>query len=187
MVLGQGLASALTYVHSPPEESHLYTFSGYISTVGHYSRLHQYIFLNNRPVLCDNLLRLVTLLFQQSSFSKDSGRDAESDDIRRSREKHPVFVLMLICPTSQYNICTDPSKVAVEFEVDTCLWDILFRVHICVDFILIVAFFLGRTTCLPNRQKHCYRVSGAASSALSVNSADSTPSNWREKTKVKAL
>ena len=125
MILGQGLASALTYVHSPAEESHIYTFSGYISTVGHYSRLHQYIFLNNRPVLCNNLLRLVTLLFQQSTFSKDSGRDAEGDDIRRPREKHPVFVLALTCPTSQYNICTDPSKVAVEFEVKCLLWNAL--------------------------------------------------------------
>jgi DNA mismatch repair protein MLH3 len=117
MILGQGLASALYHIQSPVEESTLYNFSGYISTVGHYNRLHQYIFLNNRPVLCDSLLRPITQLFQQSSFSKDRSHVAESDDVRRSRERYPVFVLMLTCPTSQYNICADPSKVIVEFEV----------------------------------------------------------------------
>ncbi|GJJ69487.1 DNA mismatch repair protein MLH3 [Entomortierella parvispora] len=125
MILGQGLASALTYVHSPADESHLYTFSGYISTVGHYTRLHQYIFLNNRPVRYDNLLKFMISIFQQSSFSKDSIRDGETEDTRRLREKHPVFVLTLTCPTSHYNICADPSKVTVEFEDEEPVFQIV--------------------------------------------------------------
>ncbi|KAG0048090.1 DNA mismatch repair protein [Gryganskiella cystojenkinii] len=117
MILGQGLASSMSHVQSSIQDSNIYEFSGYISTMGHYSRLHQYFFLNNRPVLCENLVRAITQLFQQSSFAKDSNRvQAEADDMRRSRERHPVFVLMLKCQTSQYNICADPAKVMVEFE-----------------------------------------------------------------------
>ncbi|KAF8941384.1 DNA mismatch repair protein [Dissophora ornata] len=112
-VLGQALSSSLTYIKSNPEEA-TYDFSGYMSTVGHYNRLYQYIFLNNRPIRCENLQGAITQLFQQSSFTKDSLHYEQ--DGRRSRERHPVFVLTLKCPVSEYDICVDPSKVTVEFE-----------------------------------------------------------------------
>ena len=113
-VLGQALSSSLTYIKSNPEET-TYDFSGYISTVGHYSRLYQYIFLNNRPIRFESLQGAITQLFQQSSFAKDSLHYEQ--DGRRSRERHPVFVLTLKCPVSEYDICADPSKVTAEFEV----------------------------------------------------------------------
>ncbi|KAF9970681.1 DNA mismatch repair protein [Modicella reniformis] len=112
-VLGQSLASSLTFVRSSPDET-TYSFSGYISTVGHYNRLYQYIFLNNRPIKWDELHKAITVLFQQSSFSKDSLHYDE--DVRRNRERHPVFVLKLKCPASTYDICVDPSKATVQLE-----------------------------------------------------------------------
>ncbi|KAG0211029.1 DNA mismatch repair protein [Mortierella sp. GBA30] len=112
-ILGQSLSSALSFVRSVTRDG-TYEFSGYISTVGHYNRLCQYFFLNNRPILCENLQRVITHIFQQSSFSKES--ISYDEDVRRSRERHPVYVLMLRCPTTTYDICADPSKVTVEFE-----------------------------------------------------------------------
>ncbi|KAI1291519.1 DNA mismatch repair protein [Mortierella claussenii] len=111
-VLGQALSSSLTFVRS--EEDPIYHFSGYISTVGHYNRLYQYIFLNNRPIQCDTLQKAIIQLFQQSMFAKESLHHDENT--RCPRERHPVFVLALKCPSSEYDICTDPSKVTVDFE-----------------------------------------------------------------------
>lgn len=113
-ILGQALSTSLSFVKSSAEDP-IYTFSGYISTQGHYNRLCQYIFLNQRPVHCEKLQRLVTHLFQQSSFAADSLVYAQ--DARRSRERHPIFILMLTCPTSEYDLCADPSKVTIQFEV----------------------------------------------------------------------
>ncbi|KAF9277829.1 DNA mismatch repair protein [Linnemannia elongata] len=112
-ILGQALSTSLSFVKSSAEDP-VYTFSGYISTQGHYNRLCQYIFLNQRPVQCEKLQRLVTHLFQQSSFAADSLVYAQ--DARRSRERHPIFILMLTCPTSEYDLCADPSKVTIQFE-----------------------------------------------------------------------
>lgn len=113
-ILGQALSAPLSFLKSSKDDL-VYTFSGYISTQGHYNRLHQYIFLNQRPVQCENLQRLVTHLFQQSSFATDSL--AHAQDARRFRERYPVFILMLTCPTSEYDLCADPSKVTIQFEV----------------------------------------------------------------------
>ncbi|KAF9082471.1 DNA mismatch repair protein, partial [Mortierella sp. GBA35] len=112
-ILGQALSTSLSFVKSSRDDP-VYNFSGYISTQGHYNRLCQYIFLNHRPVQCENLQKLVTHLFQQSSFSTDSL--AYEHEARRSRERHPVFILMLTCPTSEYDLCADPSKVTIQFE-----------------------------------------------------------------------
>ncbi|KAG0064710.1 DNA mismatch repair protein [Linnemannia elongata] len=112
-ILGQALSTSLSFVKSSAEDP-VYTFSGYISTQGHYNRLCQYIFLNQRPVQCEKLQRLVTHLFQQSSFAADSLVYAQ--DARRSRERHPIFIFMLTCPTSEYDLCADPSKVTIQFE-----------------------------------------------------------------------
>ncbi|KAF9139379.1 DNA mismatch repair protein [Linnemannia schmuckeri] len=112
-ILGQALSTSLSFVKSSKDDP-VYNFSGYISTQGHYNRLCQYIFLNHRPVQCENLQRLVTHLFQQSSFVADSL--AYMQDVRRSRERYPIFILMLTCPTSEYDLCADPSKVTIHFE-----------------------------------------------------------------------
>ncbi|KAF9905975.1 DNA mismatch repair protein [Linnemannia zychae] len=114
-LLGKALSTSLSFVKSSSNLDPVYSFSGYISTQGHYNRLCQYIFLNKRPVQCENLQRLVTHLFQQSSFATDSLAYAQQD-VRRSRERHPIFVLMLTCPTSEYDLCADPSKVTIQFE-----------------------------------------------------------------------
>ncbi|KAF9911328.1 DNA mismatch repair protein [Lobosporangium transversale] len=113
-VFGQALSSSLTFVRSNAEDQ-TYSFTGYISTVGHYNRLFQFFFLNNRPIQCESLQKTVTQLFQQSSFSKDSLQHHDAD-VRRSRERYPVYVLSLVCPTSEYDICVDPAKSMVEFE-----------------------------------------------------------------------
>ncbi|KAG0277779.1 DNA mismatch repair protein [Linnemannia exigua] len=113
--LGQALSTSMSFVKSPRDLDPVFSLSGYISTQGHYNRLYQYIFLNQRPVQCENLQRLVTHLFQQSSFAADSLAYAQQD-ARRSRERHPIFVLMLTCPTSEYDLCADPSKVNIQFE-----------------------------------------------------------------------
>lgn len=116
-ILGPSLSSALSLVRAATEDG-LYELSGYISTVGHYNRQHQYIFLNNRPVLCDPLHRAVVHIFHQSGFAK--ARLQFDDDFRRSRERCPVFLLMIKCPPSQYDLCADPTKVTVRFEVQIC-------------------------------------------------------------------
>ncbi|KAF9991963.1 DNA mismatch repair protein [Entomortierella chlamydospora] len=112
-VLGQALSSSLAFVKSIDDPT--YSFTGYISTVGHYNRLYQFIYLNNRPINSEGLNRAITQLFQQSSFSKDSLQYDE--DLRRSKERYPVYVLTLKCPPCEYDICADPSKATVEFEV----------------------------------------------------------------------
>ncbi|KAG0033929.1 DNA mismatch repair protein [Podila clonocystis] len=114
-VLGQSLSLGLTHIRSSTSTDAVYSLSGYISTQGHYNRSHQYVFLNNRPIMNESLPKTIVQLFQQSSFSKDSQQQLDMD-VRRSRERHPVFVLMLRCPVAEYDICTDPSKVMVEFK-----------------------------------------------------------------------
>ncbi|KAF9149636.1 DNA mismatch repair protein, partial [Mortierella sp. AD010] len=111
-VLGQALSSSLAFVKSIDDPA--YSFSGYISTVAHYNRLYQFIYLNNRPINSESLNRAITQLFQQSSFSKDSLQ--YNEDLRRSKDRYPVYVLMLKCLPCEYDICVDPSKVTVEFE-----------------------------------------------------------------------
>lgn len=112
-VLGQSLAASLTRVSSNPEES-IYRLSGFISKVGHYNRVYQFIYLNGRPIKCEGIQKSIGRLFQQSSFSKDS-RTAEGD--ARSKERYPVFVLMLKCPANTYDMCVDPSKLTIQFVV----------------------------------------------------------------------
>ncbi|KAF9287113.1 DNA mismatch repair protein [Mortierella antarctica] len=114
-VLGQALSLGLTHVRSSPSTDAVYSLSGYISTQGHYNRSQQYVFLNNRPIVNESLPKIIAQLFHQSSFSKDSRQQSDTD-LRRSRERHPVFVLMLRCPGTEYDICADPSKVMVEFK-----------------------------------------------------------------------
>ncbi|KAG0085748.1 DNA mismatch repair protein [Podila epicladia] len=114
-VLGQALSLGLTHVRSSISTDAVYSLSGYISTQGHYNRSQQFVFLNNRPIMNESLSKIIAQLFHQSSFSKDSHQQSDTD-IRRSRERHLVFVLMLRCPGTEYDICADPSKVMVDFK-----------------------------------------------------------------------
>ncbi|KAG0335745.1 DNA mismatch repair protein [Podila horticola] len=116
-VLGQALSLGLTHVRSSSSVDGVYSLSGYISTQGHYNRSQQYVFINSRPIMNESLPKIISQLFQQSSFSKDSHSHSQSDmDLRRSRERYPVFVLKLQCPGTEYDICADPSKAMVEFK-----------------------------------------------------------------------
>ncbi|KAF9125780.1 DNA mismatch repair protein [Mortierella sp. 14UC] len=148
-ILGQALSTSLSFVKSSRDLDPVYNFSGFISTQGHYNRMYQYIFLNQRPVQCENLQRLVTQLFQQSSFAADSLAYAQQD-VRRSRERHPIFVLMLTCPTSEYDLCADPSKVTIQFEDE----EKVFQVVRCtiIDF-LERHHLLSRTAATALRQQ----------------------------------
>ncbi|KAF9929094.1 DNA mismatch repair protein [Linnemannia zychae] len=128
-ILGLSIASSLSFVKSSREIDQVYQLSGYISTQAHYNRMCQYIFLNQRPVQCENLRKLVVYLFQQSSFATDSvaysqQTSAQLQDVRRSKERHPIFILILTCPTSEYDLCADPSKVTIQFEDDFVMGEV---------------------------------------------------------------
>ena len=103
--------------------------SGFISTEGHHNKMLQFMYINGRVVKNTPLHDYVNSLLANSMIarklsrqndpkwqSKESfgGKDLLSP--KRTQEKYGMFVLMIECPRSEYDICLEPAKTLVEFK-----------------------------------------------------------------------
>ena len=105
-----------------------FNISGFISTETHHSKSLQFIFVNKRIVkktplhACVNKVLNNSLLTkrqaQQRSESKWKGdfKNKEFPNPRRSLDRYPVYVLMIECPRSEYDVCLEPAKTLIEFK-----------------------------------------------------------------------
>ena len=105
--------------------------SGFISTETHHSKSLQFIYVNKRIVkrtplhACVNKVLNNSLLTKRLSQQrneckwKDEHQNKEWTNPRRNLDKYPVYVLMIECPRSEYDVCLEPAKTLVEFKC----WD----------------------------------------------------------------
>ena len=103
--------------------------SGFISTEGHHNKMLQFMYINGRVVKntplhdCVNSLLGNSMIARKLSRQNDpkwqskesfGGKDLLSP--KRTPEKYGMFVLMIECPRSEYDICLEPAKTLVEFK-----------------------------------------------------------------------
>ena len=103
--------------------------SGFISTEGHHNKMLQFMYINGRVVKntplhdCVNSLLANSMIARKLSRQNDpkwqskesfGGKDLLSP--KRTPEKYGMFVLMIECPRSEYDICLEPAKTLVEFK-----------------------------------------------------------------------
>ena len=102
--------------------------TGIVSVESHYSKALQFVFINGRVVKKTSLHSCVNNIVANSLIGRSLSRQAdpskwsileEGRDIispRRNIEKHGMYVLMVECPRTEYDICFEPAKTLVEFK-----------------------------------------------------------------------
>ena len=104
------------------------SITGIVSINSHYSKLLQFIFINGRVVKKTPLHSCVNNLVANSLITRHSIRQDDPSkwhnnyhsnnfqNSKRATERHAVYVLMIVCPRADYDICFDPAKTLVEFS-----------------------------------------------------------------------
>ena len=99
----------------------MFTVSGFISTETHHNNSLQFIYVNRRVVkktqvhTCVNNQLNNSLLTKKPS-QKEYAKQSQATSPTRILDKCPVYVLMIDCPRSEYDICLEPAKTLVEFK-----------------------------------------------------------------------
>ena len=126
MLFGSGKAGSMKEVSAELGE---YVVRGYISTNSHHNKLLQFLYINGRLVKKTPLHSCVNKLIANSLIARGLSRQSTSSkwrsgnegDLKRASDKQGVYVLMLKCPRTEYDICLEPAKTLVEFKE----WDIV--------------------------------------------------------------
>ncbi|XP_006811535.1 DNA mismatch repair protein Mlh3-like [Saccoglossus kowalevskii] len=96
-----------------------FTIIGHIGTDGHTNKNIQFIYVNGRLLLKTKLHKVVNVLLSKSVIVKSratlNGTTLQTNQ-QRLGYLHPMFVLNIQCPLSEYDICLEPSKTLVEFK-----------------------------------------------------------------------
>ena len=117
--------------------------SGFISTESHHSKTLQFLFINQRLLLKTKIHKLVNGLLEKSDLMRNHipcDKSEVGSDLFQSKvispqnvktnEKHGIFFLNIICPVTDYDICLDPVKTLIEFQV----WDdVLYCTQRCIE------------------------------------------------------
>ena len=103
--------------------------SGFMSTEGHHNKSLQFIYVNGRIIkktplhscvnnmLANSLLtRKLSRAVESSCLRKDQETVNELFSPRRTPEVFGVYVLCIMCPRSEYDICLEPAKTLIEFK-----------------------------------------------------------------------
>ena len=103
--------------------------TGFISTDGHHSKSLQFIYVNGRLVkktplhACVNSVLANSIIARKLSKQSDPSwhpqglsQDKDLFSPKRAPEKHGVYVLMIECPRTEYDICLEPAKTLIEFR-----------------------------------------------------------------------
>lgn len=154
--------------------------SGYISTDSHHNKLLQFVYINGRLVKktplhsCINNVIANSLiargLSRQSVSSKwrSSNNEVDVGTPRRVSEKNGIYVLMLKCPRTDYDICLEPAKTLIEFKE----WDTVldFFVQVVKDFLIKHNLTLGPESAGGEETSPCDGTSEVESEAANVQS-----------------
>ncbi|KAL1924336.1 uncharacterized protein VTP21DRAFT_7371 [Calcarisporiella thermophila] len=123
-IFGAPLAKGMKRVELERDDIRIH---GFMSTRGYYTKYHQYLYINYRHVAHTSFHKLINQLFAQSLFLKQPTKSwfsenchpniaYESDQTKKIQERYPIFILNVICPPSEYDLCRDPTKTIIEFE-----------------------------------------------------------------------
>ena len=106
--------------------------TGFIGTDGHHSKSLQFIYVNGRSVKKTPLHACVNGLLANSIIARKLSRQSDPSwqpqglpldkDLfspKRAPERHGVYILMIECPRTEYDICLEPAKTLIEFRT----WD----------------------------------------------------------------
>lgn len=102
-----------------------YTVSGFISTETHHNNSLQFIYVNRRIVKKTPLHTCVNSVLNNSLLTKKQSQKGKLKASKYTKtlssptrilDKHPVYVLLIECPRSEYDICLEPAKTLVEFK-----------------------------------------------------------------------
>ena len=111
-------------------EHSIFRITGYISTECHHGKQLQFVYVNGRLVKKTALHSCVNNLIANSLIARSLSRQADARgcglvaDItspRRTSEKHGMYVLMVKCPRTEYDVCLEPAKTLIEFRD----WDVV--------------------------------------------------------------
>ena len=155
------VVGAVTHLFGVEHSQELCTFSnqtdifqvrGYVSRVSCANRNVQFVFVNNRLVLKTKLHSLINCILSQSVILKQRQKSAlvtrhtaekkcenyfratcHPGSPQNAVDKHGIYILMITCPLSEYEITFDPTKTLVEFKhwcillkcVKNSLWECL--------------------------------------------------------------
>ncbi len=100
-----------------------YKITGFISTQTHHNNSLQFIYVNCRAVrktplhtCVHNLLSNSLLMKKKPARKGNPSNSSAVSPTTRLLDKHPVYVLLIECPRSEYDICLEPAKTIVEFK-----------------------------------------------------------------------
>ena len=122
---GVGKAEKLSKVDG---DTGLFKISGYIGREGHSRKCLQFVYVNHRLVkksrihklLSQTLMNLPSLRTKGKQPANYLDQTAHNQYVFRSppkfSEAHPVFIIQVVCPMSEYDITFEPAKTVVEFK-----------------------------------------------------------------------
>ena len=155
------VVGAFTHLFGVEHSQKLCTFSnqtdmfqvrGYVSRASCANRNVQFVFVNNRLVLKTKLHSLINCILSQSVILKQRQKSAlvtretaekkcenyfratsHPGSPQNAVDKHGIYILMITCPLTEYEITFDPTKTLVEFKhwcillecVKNSLWECL--------------------------------------------------------------
>ena len=106
-----------------------FSVSGFMSTEGHHNKSMQFVYVNGRIVkktqlhTCINNLLANSMIARKLSRqndpnwqSKELSQERDFQSPRRTPDRYGMYVLMISCPRTEYDICLEPGKTLIEFK-----------------------------------------------------------------------
>ncbi|XP_064110588.1 uncharacterized protein LOC135218299 isoform X2 [Macrobrachium nipponense] len=113
-----------------------FSVSGYVSTQPHVTRSLQFVYVNKRVVMKTKIHKFLNELLSRSSIISNRlhpttpapGKTPSSPF--KGLRLYGIFVINIECPLSEYDICLEPQKTAVEFKD----WD---KLLLCIEEMIV--------------------------------------------------
>ena len=117
-------------LHKVSCEGDMFKVNGYVGRKIHPNRNAQFIFVNKRLTLKTELHTLINRVLSESIVLKQPLEECHGAALHQTVDKHDIYIIMISCPLSEYEITFNPRKTLLEFKhsdalmkcVRNCLW-----------------------------------------------------------------
>ena len=122
-------------LHNVSCQADMFQMNGYVGRKSHVNRNAQFVFVNNRLTLKTELHALINRVLSESIVSKQPLGECHPAALHQAVDKHDIYIIMITCPSSEYEITFNPRKTLLAFRhsdtlmkcVRNCLWKFIHK------------------------------------------------------------
>ena len=122
-------------LHNVSCQADMFQMNGYVGRKTHINRNAQFVFVNNRLTLKTELHALINRVLSECIVSKQPLGECHPAAFHQTVDKHDIYIIMITCPSSEYEITFNPRKTLLAFRhsnslmkcVRNCLWKFIHK------------------------------------------------------------